>query len=496
MIFGFENGSSKVKVWRRQGVRRWPSDNGYRSLDDTISAHPQLTRPRPAPGAKASPVYVWTVIVLFGLANAIAFMDRGFLNLVVEPIRQSLKLSDVQVGVLIGPAFILFYSLVALPIGWLSDRLSRKKIILVGALFWSVCMSWTGVASRFSQILSARMGIGVGEATLNPAAISIISDLAPRNAVSRAVALFIAIGALGAGLGSLLGGLLLGWLARAHAVSGLPVIGAMTPWRQAFIILGLPGLILVLLMGVMVREPDRQASAEGAGAFGWRETGGYLLAHRGSTLYVMFGFALISALPAVGAWTPAFLSRTYGWTPAHTGPLLGLVQMLTNPTGIVLGGLLSDRLRQGGKEDGNVRVILICLAGALPFFLAFPLMPTAAVSLLVYAPANFFMMVCFGASTPVIPLLVPKGMRAQAIAIMFLTANLVGSLGPMLIPIITQYIFHDPKSLRLALLLLPLVICPASILVLLAQRRAFLDQIVNVRAGAAAAAEPTSSFKG
>ncbi len=456
-------------------------------MDDTIaSARAQSTISRPNPGATASPVYLWTVIVLFGLANAIAFMDRGFLNLVVEPIRVSLKLSDVQIGVLIGPAFILFYSFVALPIGWLSDRLSRKKIILVGALFWSVCMSWTGGANRFWQILSARMGIGVGEATLNPAAISIISDLVPRNAVSRAVAVFIAIGALGAGLGSLLGGLLLGWLGRAHAVSGLPIIGAMAPWRQAFIVLGSPGLVLVLLMSVLVREPDRRTMAEGAGAgaFGWRETGGYLLAHRRSTLYVMFGFALISALPAVGAWTPAFLSRSYGWTPAHTGPLLGLVQMLTNPTGIVLGGLWSDGLRRRGKEDANVRVILICLAAAFPFFLLFPLMPTPELALLVYTPSNFFMMVCFGASTPVIPLLVPKGMRAQAIAIMFLTANLVGSLGPMVVPMVTQYVFHDPKALRLALLLPPLVICPASLLVLLSQRRAFLDQIVTVRAGA------------
>jgi MFS family permease len=451
-------------------------------LDRTI----KLMRARPSPSAPASgvapsPTYAWTVVVLFGLANAIAFIDRGFLSLVVEPIRKSLQLSDVQIGVLIGPAFILFYSLVALPIGWLSDRVSRKRIILFGLVFWSISTSWTGAAGRFWQILSARMGIGIGEATLNPAAISIISDLVPRQSVSKAVAVFIAIGALGAGLGSMLGGLLLGWLGQAHGLSGLPVIGGMATWRQAFIILGLPGLVLALLMTLLVREPDRLGNAERAGAFGWRQTGGYLVTHRGSTLYVMFGFALISALPAVGAWTPAFLARTYGWTPAHIGPLFGLVQLLTNPAGIFLGGLVSDRLRQRGKEDGNVRVILVGLAAALPFFLLFPLMPKAELSLLVYAPANFFMMVCFGASTPVIPLLVPKGMRAQALAIMFLTANLVGSLGPMLIPVATQYLFHDPKALRFALLLIPLVICPSSLLVLLGRRRAFIDQISRVR---------------
>jgi MFS family permease len=127
-----------------------------------------------------------------------------------------------------------------------------------------------------------------------------------------------------------------------------------------------------------------------------------------------------------------------------------------------------------------VRVILVCLAAAFPFFMLFPLMPSAGLSLLVYAPANFFVMVCFGASTPVIPLLVPRGMRAQALAVMFLTANLAGSLGPMLIPVATQYLFHDPKALRFALMLIPLVICPSSLLVLLGRRRAFLDQLVRV----------------
>jgi MFS family permease len=453
-------------------------------LDSTIaSARSGQALPATAPGETKASVYGWAVIVLFGLANAVAFMDRGFLSLVVEPVRQSLKLSDVQIGVLIGPAFILFYSLVALPIGWLSDRTSRKRIIVLGVLFWSGCMAWTGTAQRFSQLLSARMGIGVGEATLNPAAISIISDLVPRNTVSKAVALFIAIGALGAGLGSILGGLLLGWLGRSHGLGGLPLIGAMAPWRQAFVLLGLPGLVLALLMIVLVREPDRSKNADRAGAFGWRETGAYLIARRGSTLYIMFGFALISALPAVGAWTPAFLARTYGWTPAHIGPLFGLVQLLTNPAGIFLGGLVSDGLRRRGTEDGNMRVILLCLVAAFPFFLLFPLMPSGDLSLLVYAPANFFMMVCFGASTPVIPLLVPKGMRAQALAIMFLTANLIGSLAPLAIPMVTQYWFGDPKALRFALLLMPVVICPSSFVVLLGRRRAFIDQVLGVALG-------------
>jgi MFS family permease len=237
-------------------------------------------------------------------------------------------------------------------------------------------------------------------------------------------------------------------------------------------------------MALFVREPPRLTRSKGGGAFDWRDTGRYLLTHRSSTLYVMFGFALLSALPAVAAWTPAFLSRTYGWTPAHIGPVFGLIQLVTNPAGIALGGVLADHLRRRGIEDGALRIIMASLAAALPFFLLFPLATTGDAAMLIFAPANFFMMLCFGASTPVIPLLVPAGMRAQAVAVMFLTANLIGSLGPMLIPLATQDLFHDPKALRFSLVLIPLAVCPTTLFWLLSRRRPFLDQVVRLRGDA------------
>jgi MFS family permease len=429
----------------------------------------------------------WGLIVLFGLANAVAFIDRSFLNLVVEPMRQSLKLSDIQIGLLIGPAYIFFYSLVALPLGWMSDTYSRKRIILAGMLLWSSCIALTGVSSRFWQLALTRMGVGIGEATLSPAAISIISDIIPRSSISRAVALFIAIGAMGGGLGALVGGLLLGWLGHPGGAS-LPLIGGLAPWQQAFVLLGIPGFVLGALMLGLVREPRRMSGAQAVVSFRWSETVAYLAANRIATLYVIFGFALVSALPAVGAWLPAFLSRHYGWAPSTIGPAFGLVLLTTNPTGILAGGLVSDLLRRRGAEDANLRVIVTCLAAALPFFILFPLMPTPTLALWLYAPANFLMMLCFGASTPVISILVPKEMRAQGLAIMFLTGNLAGSLGPVIIPMMTQYIFHDPKDLVYALVLLPLVICPLAILVLLRCRPAFLAQVLRIKADAEAVA--------
>jgi len=432
--------------------------------------------------AAASGIYVWIVILLFGLANATAFMDRSFLTLVAEPLRLSLKLSDVEIGALIGPAFILFYSVVALPIGWMSDRFSRKNITLSGLVFWSACVSLTGLCGRYWQLVATRMGLGIGEATLSPAAISIISDLVPRHAVSRSVALFIAIGAFGAGFGAVLGGLLLGWLAHGHGSTiTLPLISGLLPWQQAFVIMGLPGLALAVIMLVVLREPKRFSVAGQLEGFSWGRTVAFLVTHRVSTLYLILGFSLVSMLPAVGAWTPTFLIRAYGWTPARVGPAFGLVLMLTNPSGIFLGGLMSDLIRRRGREDANLRVIVVCLAAALPFFALFPLMPNGSLALWAYAPANFLMMVCFGASTPVISILVPRGMRAQALAIMFLTGNLMGSLGPMIFPVLTQYVFHDPRSLRYALIVVPLVLIPAAMSVLLWCRPAFLAQVIRTR---------------
>lgn len=432
--------------------------------------------------AAASGIYVWVVILLFGLANATAFMDRSFLTLVAEPLRLSLKLSDVQIGALIGPAFILFYSIVALPIGWMSDTYSRKKIVLSGLVFWSACVSLTGLCGRYWQLVVTRMGLGIGEATLSPAAISIISDLVPRHAVSRAVALFIAIGAFGAGFGAVLGGLLLGWLAKGHgSMITLPLFSGLLPWQQAFVIMGLPGLLLAVITLLVLREPKRFTRAGQAEGFSWGRTVAFLATHRVSTLYVILGFSLVSMLPAVGVWTPTFLIRTYGWSPARVGPAFGLVLMLTNPTGIFLGGLMSDLIRRRGREDANLWVILVCLAAAFPFFAFFPLMPSGVLALWVYAPANFFMMVCFGASTPVISILVPRGMRAQALAIMFLTGNLMGSVGPMIFPILTQYVFHNPQSLRYALIIVPLVVSPAAMLTLLYCRPSFVAQVIRTR---------------
>jgi MFS family permease len=420
----------------------------------------------------------WTVIILFGIANAVAFMDRGFINLVAEPIRLSLSLSDIQMGLLIGPAFILFYGLVALPIGRLADAAPRKGILLAGVVVWSLCVSMTGLSRRYWQLAASRMGLGIGEATLNPAAISIISDLVPRERLSAAVAVFVAIGALGAGLGSLLGGLLLGWL-HAHGATD-----SLAPWRVAFLIMGLPGLLLAALVGIIVREPQRTGRMAEAMSFPWREALAYLTARRAGTLYVIAGFALISALPTLAAWIPAFLSRGFGWAPSRIGPALGLAQLLTNPTGIIIGGLLADRLRRHGREDGNLRVVILSLVAALPFYVLFPLMPTPGSALFVYGPANFFTMVCFGASTPAIPLLVPAAMRSQGVAVMFLAGNVMGALGPLLPPLLTQYVFHDPKALRQALMIVPAVICPLSALILLRARPAFLAQVSSFNGGA------------
>ena len=443
-------------------------------MDETLPPHVTLGTDR----AQASHgLYIWTVIILFGLANAVAFMDRGFLNLVVEPLRLSLGLSDIQIGLLIGPAFILFYGLAALPIGRLADAAPRKGVLIAGVLFWSLCVSLTGWSRRYWQLGASRMGLGVGEATRNPAAISIISDLVPRRSLSAAVAVFVAIGALGAGLGSLLGGLLLGWL---HARGPL-VADGLAPWRQAFVIMGLPGILLAGLILVIVREPRRTGQANGARGFRWAQTLAYLRVNRAGTLSVIFGFALISLLPTLAAWIPAFLSRTFGWTPARIGPALGLAQILTNPTGIIIGGLLADCLRRRGREDANLRVIVTCLAAALPFFILFPLMPTAQLALCAYAPANLFTMICLGASTPAVPLLVPAGMRSQGIAVMFLAGNLMGALGPLLPPLLTQYVFHGREALRLALMIVPGIACPLSALILLRARPAFLAQVISLK---------------
>lgn len=206
----------------------------------------------PYPSAR----YGWYMVVLLTVAYIFSFVDRYVLGLLIEPIKADLELTDTQIGLLLGPAFAIFYATMGLPLGWLADRQRRTWIVAAGIALWSAATAASGLARNFPQLFIARMSIGVGEATLSPCAMSMISDSFPREKRARPIAFYTMALSLGAGIASLISAAVLQWAKTTTDIS-LPIVGTVAPWQFTFFVVGLPGLALSLLV-LMLREPVRR----------------------------------------------------------------------------------------------------------------------------------------------------------------------------------------------------------------------------------------------
>ncbi|HZZ35295.1 MAG TPA: MFS transporter, partial [Caulobacteraceae bacterium] len=198
------------------------------------------------------PVYAWYVIGVLLFAYTLSFVDRTVLSLLIGPLRASLHISDTQVSLLLGLAFAVFYTLMGLPLGWVADHWSRRTLIGIGVALWSLMTAGCGLARSYNALFLMRVGVGVGEATLSPAAYSLISDHFPKARLGRAVAVYSIGVPLGSGIALALGALVIKAVVAAPPLS-LPIIGVIEPWRLTFLWIGLPGLLAALLMAT-VRE--------------------------------------------------------------------------------------------------------------------------------------------------------------------------------------------------------------------------------------------------
>ena len=193
------------------------------------------------------------MVILLTVAYVFSFVDRYILGLLIEPIKADLGLSDTQIGLLLGPAFAIFYATMGLPLGWLADRKRRTWIVAAGVALWSFATAASGLAKNFLHLFIARMSVGVGEATLSPCAMSLISDSFPKEKRAKPIAFYTMALSLGAGIASLVSAGVLQWAKSVPAIE-LPIIGVVAPWQFTFIVVGLPGVLLALLM-LTLREP-------------------------------------------------------------------------------------------------------------------------------------------------------------------------------------------------------------------------------------------------
>lgn len=388
-----------------------------------------------------------TLAVLM-LAYVVSFLDRQILALMVDPIRAALGIGDFQISLLQGLAFALFFAIMGIPLGRLSDRVTRTRLIAVGVVWWSVMTALCGLANGFTALFLFRMGVGLGEAALAPAAYSILGDSFPPHRLVRATSLFGQSATIGAGVSLLAGGQLVDAIAR----SGSAPYG-LAPWQLTFIAVGLPGLLVAALV-LVIREPVRQnRTATPAASFG--ATLRDLWASRGVLAPLYISGALLAIVNFGGiTWLPTHLIRRFGLSPGEVGLLLAPIHLVGSLIGAAVGAGLTEWMIRRGRPAPYLGTVWI-VALAMAVLMIAPVLPSLELLVPIWAVSVIFQGAYAGSVMAAIQVTVPNQQRGLATALLLLMSNLGGlALGSALIGGASATLFaSDPAGAGKALAL-------------------------------------------
>ena len=421
---------------------------------------------RNGPAAQASRIRAsWTAVVVFLTLYAAAYLDRQIITLLVRPIRADLHISDFQVSLLQGAGFVLFFATCGLPIGWAVDRFPRRPIVFLGLLIWSLGAALGGLAGNFQELLLSRFIVGAGEASLAPAAYSMLSDLFPKQQLGKAMGVFSVGAIIGSAISITLGGALAG-LAAQMAVHPLPLLGVLSPWRLVFLIVGVFGFFLAPLI-FLIREPGRRQSAMAAGAdkASMADALRFLRSQPGFYAAHILGFSLFNIMAAGYVnWAPTFLMRGFELPVSKVGLLLGVLTMASGATGMLGSGALADILFRRGVRDAHLRLYvwgtLVCGAAGV-FAMNAPALPLALAGMAVVSLLTPFIAVASaGLQIPT-----PSRYRGQVSAIFLLIYNVLGyGLGPSIMAGISDFALGAKGGLGLAMTITFAVFAPLAAL--------------------------------
>ncbi len=448
------------------------------------TASPLPSEPYPPAG------YAWYVVGVLTFVYVFSFIDRQILNLLVRPIRRDLGISDTQMSLLMGLSFAVFYTFFGLPLGRWADLKSRRTLIAAGFALWSLFTSACGLARNFTQMLLMRMGVGVGEAALSPAAYSIITDYFPPKRRATAISVYSMGIYIGSGLAFIIGGTVAG-LAAKQELWQLPVLGPTRPWQVVFFMVGLPGVLLSLLM-YTVREPKRRDTRKAVTAAGqtvaspvpFDEVVAYIRQNWATFLCHNVGFALLSFSSYGGsAWIPTFFVRKHGWTEAYAGQVYGWIVTIFCTLGIVAGGRVADWLAERGYRDATMRTGLFVSIAWFPFGMLYPLVSDGTTAAWLLIPSAFLTSAPFGVAPAAIQQMMPSEMRGQASAIYLFVVNLIGlGLGPTAVAMMTDYVFRNDLAVNYSLLVVTTLAHVASSILLWSGLKPFRTSLDRLKA--------------
>jgi MFS family permease len=390
---------------------------------------------------------LWYVTAVLFSAWVMALLDRLILSILVPALKASLHLSDTQISLLHGPAFSIFYAIAGVPMGRLVDKTNRRNVLALGVAGWGLATMASGLANSFAELFAARLAVGVCQAVLAPASLSIITDCCPLERRGRATSILISGAGVGAAVGSMLGGGVLDYFA-AHPLA-LPVVGHLAAWQPTLMVAGAPALLVALAL-MTIHEPERQA-AEAGPAFKilpylWRNRTTFV------PLYIAFALAYVSSYGSA-AWLPSVLMRDLKMAPHVAGLATGIATLVGAAVSAVFGGFLNDRAARRDPNGGRLELIkwlyLLTAVAMLP--LLFPSQPLGVLSALF--ATGCIATISSAVSYTILPELAPSEGRGQAITLFLLIGYLVGlGTAPTLVALITDRVFKNDSSVNLSIL--------------------------------------------
>jgi len=399
----------------------------------------------------------WFTLAILVLMLVLSYLDRSLIALLVKPIKESLQISDVQIGLLYGLAFGLFYAFFSFPLGWLADRWSRRGVIWACITIWSVATAACGLANTFWGLALARFAVGFGEGGLSPAAYRMLGDAFPKRRMGLALGIFGAGAGLAIPVSYLLGGRLVDWALNSGGAI-LPFIGKVEGWHLVFLILGPPGVLLAPLIFLAPNRvaADHAQAAAGAQADTAADQIGLFAFVRSRWRYMLlvfvgFGFCALFSY-GVGAWAPTFYQRRFGLTMTEIGVSMALVNGVATTLCFTGGGWITDRWFARGVTDAHFRYFLLCLPFAVLGGL-FGLVVADRPALAFAGMGLIWLMVpSSAAAASHLQLSTPRHLRGRVSALFVMVFNVVGlTTGPVVVALLTEHAFHDPAKIGLAI---------------------------------------------
>lgn len=399
--------------------------------------------------------YLWYALAVLTAAYLLNFLDRTLIYILFVPIKKDLRFTDLQLALLGSTSFAIFYTTLGIPFGRLADRVSRTKMIAYGLAVWSLFSGLTGFANGFWTIFLCRVMVGVGEATLGPAALSLLSDYFPARMRATVQSVYSAGIPLGAGLALFLGG----------------AIGQDYGWRWAFYLLGFPGLALVVLI-YFLREPSR-GRTESAAAMqtspDWRR-----LLRSGSLWYLILGYAFIGlASNNITVWVGTFFIRVHGLSLGFIGKAGGIIGVAVGIPAMILAGYFSDRFSRmfGG---GRLAFTTAAAIASVPLWFAL-LFTNNQMTLLVISIALYALAILWvGPATADVHDLAGPHLRGLAIGIFFSAVNIMAfGIGSPLIGKLSDSlgVATNPQQMRYSLIVCPIACTIGALLLWIASRK-------------------------